>query len=99
MDFCLKIININGMKVRVQLWDSAGGTDPASSFAPLFIRNAVGCVVVANAENAKSLREMTKWRSEFNSYTQMPRQPALPCCFFINHFTQGNIATAIKISD
>ena len=47
----------------------AGGMDAASTFAPLFIRNAVGCVVVANADNLKSVKETTKWRNEFNGYT------------------------------
>ena len=57
MDFVLKIITIGGQKVRVQLWDMAGGMDPASTFAPLFIRNAVGCVVVGASDNQKSLAQ------------------------------------------
>ena len=69
MDFVLKIMTINGKKERIQIWDMAGGMDPASTFAPLFIRNAVGCVLVANADNAKSIKEVNKWRNEFNGYT------------------------------
>ncbi len=51
MDFVLKIMTIGGKKVRVQLWDMAGSTDPATTFAPLFIRNAVGCIIVAKSDN------------------------------------------------
>ena len=52
MDFALKIMHLsNGKKVRVQLWDMAGGGyDTASVFSPLFIRNAVGCLIVSNAD-------------------------------------------------
>ena len=51
MDFVLKIINIKGRKVRVQLWDMAGSSDPITVFSPLFVRNAVGCIVVGRADN------------------------------------------------
>lgn len=50
MDFVLKIINVNGKKARVQLWDMAGSKDMATVFSPLFVRNAVGCIVVGRAD-------------------------------------------------
>lgn len=53
MDFVLKILNVEGRgKVRVQLWDMAGGNSGASStlLAPLFIRKAVACIVVARPD-------------------------------------------------
>ena len=57
MDFVLKIINVKGRKVRVQLWDMAGCSDPTAVFSPLFVRNAVGCIVVARADDPVSLQE------------------------------------------
>ena len=57
MDFVMKIWNINGVKVRVQLWDMAGSVDPTTTYAPLFIRNAVGCIIVGRADNSKSISE------------------------------------------
>jgi hypothetical protein len=56
MDFVLKILNLpEHGKVRVQLWENAGASGDArhrasSHLAPLFIRNAVACVVVARAD-------------------------------------------------
>jgi hypothetical protein len=56
MDFVLKILNIPGQgKVRVQLWENAGASGDArqrssSHLAPLFIRNALACVIVARAD-------------------------------------------------
>jgi hypothetical protein len=55
MDFVLKIINIKGRKIRVQLWDMAGSSDPNTVLSPLFVRNAVGCVIVGRPDNAKSI--------------------------------------------
>jgi hypothetical protein len=51
MDFVLKIINVRGNKMRVQFWDMAGSTDPNTVFSPLFVRNAVGCIVVGRNDN------------------------------------------------
>ena len=59
MDFVLKILHLKERgKVRVQLWDMAGGSMGQNSrmtLAPLFIRNAVGCVVVAKANKEDSI--------------------------------------------
>lgn len=57
MDFVLKIISIKGKKVRIQLWDMAGRSDPKTVFSPLFVRNAVGCIIVGRADNKKSIDE------------------------------------------
>ena len=53
MDFVIKIMTVNGQKVRVQLWDMAGskGVRQSLNLAPLFIRNAVACIVVARADS------------------------------------------------
>ena len=57
MDFVLKIINVRGVKMRVQLWDMAGSTDPNTVFSPLFVRNTVGCIIVGRSDNELSIRE------------------------------------------
>jgi GTPase SAR1 family protein len=55
MDFVFQIVNVRGRKVRVQLWDMAGSKDTASVFSPLFVRNAVGCIVVGRADDKNSI--------------------------------------------
>ena len=55
-DFSLKIMKINGEKVRVQLWDGQNG-DPESTFSPLFTRHTAGCIIVCNAMNSKSVKK------------------------------------------
>lgn len=83
MDFVLKIVNVNGRKARVQLWDMAGSVDTASVFSPLFVRNAVACIVVGRSD--KPLDEMAKWKAAFDEKTQVPLKEPLPTAFFINH--------------
>lgn len=60
MDFVLKIINLKekGVKARVQLWDLAGGATNGAvgtTLPPLFIRNAVGCVIVARSDRPETI--------------------------------------------
>ena len=50
-DFSLKIVKIDGEKVRMQVWDQGHSKDPISTFQPLYIRHAAGCIVVANTTN------------------------------------------------
>ena len=59
MDFVLKILTVNGQKVRVQLWDMAAskGLRQSSNLAPLFIRNAVACIVVGRSDNLDTIKK------------------------------------------
>lgn len=54
-DFSLKIIKIDGQKIRVQLWDQGSNMGASSTFQPLYIRNISGCIIVANSMNQKSI--------------------------------------------
>lgn len=50
-DFSLKILKIEGQKVRVQLWDQGNNINPKTTFQPLYTRHVSGCIVVANTSN------------------------------------------------
>jgi GTPase SAR1 family protein len=56
-DFSLKMIYINGEKVRIQLWDQGSSKDPQSTFHPLFTRHCAGCIIVANTLNLQSIKK------------------------------------------
>ena len=53
----MKILQINDKKIRIQLWDVAGGQNPKTALSPLFIRNACGAIIVADANSQKSIIE------------------------------------------
>ena len=63
MDFVLKILNIPGHgKVRVQLWENAGSIGTAnhrssSHLAPLFLRNAVACIIMGRPDQPDTLEK------------------------------------------
>ena len=87
-DFSLKILKINGKKVRVQLWDQGRNMNPSSTFQPLYIRHVSGCIVVARASCKKSLERAFRWKELFDKKTQTGDEPKVPCCIFINHDTE-----------
>ena len=55
-DFSLKIIKVDGEKVRLQVWDQGNAKDPISTFQPLFVRHAAACIVVASTVDENSLK-------------------------------------------
>jgi len=61
----------------------AGSVDTTSVFSPLFVRNAVACIVVGRSD--ESLGAMAKWKDAFDEKTQVPLMNPLPTAFFINH--------------
>lgn len=68
-DFTLKIIRINGEKVRLQLWDQGLSKDTQSTFQPLFTRHSAGCIVVANSDNLQSIKKAHQWKKGFDQST------------------------------
>jgi len=92
-DFYLKILTINGKKVRVQLWDQGSNMNPQTTFQPLFIRHVSGCIIVAKTSNPKSLQRAHRWKEIFDKKTKVNGEPSIPACLFINHdiLTQSDI--------
>eukprot|EP00347_Sterkiella_histriomuscorum_P016369 403353452 len=98
MDFVMKIMDVNDRKVRLQLWEIAGSSNAQHAFAPLFIRNAVGCVIMANANNSKSIKEVKKWKQKFDESTSLPSEKQLPSAIFINHISQDDSSDDVSKS-
>ena len=84
-DFSLKILRIDGKKVRVQLWDQGSNLNAQTTFQPLYIRHVAGCVIVANTSNPRSLELAYRWKDFFEKKTKIPNEAAVPICLFINH--------------
>jgi GTPase SAR1 family protein len=58
MDFVTKIVNMKGIRMRVQLWELVGGTvngPEGTTLPPLFIRHCVGCIIVARSDSQASI--------------------------------------------
>ena len=65
-DFVLKILRIEDQRARIQIWDTPSGATSASAFSPLFVRNAVGAIIVANPSQPRSLTDAAVWKRRFD---------------------------------
>jgi len=84
-DFSLKIMNIDGQKIRAQLWDQGANINPKTTFQPLYTRHVSGCIVVANTSNPDSIVKASLWKEQFDKITKVKDEPSIPCTLFINH--------------
>lgn len=98
-DFSLKILRIDGRKVRVQLWDQGSNMNPQTTFQPLFVRHVSGCIIVANTSNPKSIERAYKWKMMFDKMTKIPDEPSVPATLFINHDLKHGIPKEPSIKE
>jgi len=61
-DFCLKVLtNFQGKSLRLQLWDIAG-QDRFTAVSKLYVKGALGCIIVADITNPDSLTGALRWK-------------------------------------
>ncbi|CAD8182947.1 unnamed protein product [Paramecium octaurelia] len=61
-DFTTKVTQTNGQTVRLQLWDIAG-QEKYNAVSKLYVRGALGCLIVCDIKDPNSLEETLKWKS------------------------------------
>lgn len=61
-DFSPKIIKIGKKTLRLQLWDIAG-QDRFKTVSRLYIKGALGCIIVMDSTNEKTLNGALEWKS------------------------------------
>ena len=67
LDFRTKIVDVEGVPVRLQVWDTAGQERFRTLSKQLF-RGAKGIVLVFDITNRKSFEQLNYWISSFESY-------------------------------
>ena len=61
-DFSTKLKStVDGKSIRLQLWDIAG-QERFNAVSKMYIRGALGCVIVASSQDEVSLKETLKWK-------------------------------------
>ncbi|XP_035855790.1 ras-related protein Rab-8B-like [Sander lucioperca] len=60
MDFKMKIIELDGKKIKLQLWDTAGQEQP-SAITTAYYRAAMGIILVYDITNRKSFDNIKNW--------------------------------------
>ena len=76
-EFGLKIVEVAGVPLRVQLWDIAG-QDRAAALNRIYCRDAAGALVVCDLTRPQTLERASDWRKSVEE--QSPGLPMLLCC-------------------
>ena len=76
-EFGLKILEINGESVRIQLWDLAG-QDRLGGVSRLYCRDANGAIVVNDVTREGSLKQACMWKASVDESVCMPDGAPIP---------------------
>ena len=76
-EFSLKIVEVAGVPLRVQLWDIAG-QDQAASLNRVYCRDASGVLVVCDLTKPQTIDRVSDWRMTVEE--QSPGLPMVMCC-------------------
>ena len=63
-DFQVKLLNIQGNEIRLQIWDLVGMDTNYNGINRSFCRNASGAILVADITDCKSLDDLARWKQE-----------------------------------
>ena len=83
-DFQLKIIKIDNIEIRIQLWDLAGQDSRTQSINKLFCRGAKGAIVMADITNSDSLSNTIVWKDQISEQTELPGGENIPMVLVSN---------------
>lgn len=82
-EFGLKIIEIKGESVRIQLWDLAG-QDRLGGISKLYCRDANGALVVNDVTREKSLEQACLWKTSVDENVCMEDGSPIPMVLCAN---------------
>ena len=82
-EFGLKIIEINGDSVRIQLWDLAG-QDRLGGISRLYCRDANGAIVVNDVTREGSLKQACLWKNSVDENVCMSDGSPIPMVLCAN---------------
>ena len=74
VDFKIKSINIDGIKIKMQIWDTAG-QEQFSSIGYSFYRGTNCCVLVFDLSSKQSFESLANWKKEFIEKAN-PKEPS-----------------------
>ena len=67
VDFKVKMISIDKVKVKLALWDTAG-QERFRTLTPAYYRGAQGVILVYDVTSAQSFRQLEDWLQEVDRY-------------------------------
>ena len=64
MDFSVKEEDIDGVPVKLQIWDTAG-QEKYQSVQSVYYKGTDGCALVFDLTNVDTFQNLNKWKEEF----------------------------------
>eukprot|EP01083_Nonionella_stella_P088060 245202_1 len=83
MDIASKFVRVDGMVLKVQLWDIAG-QDRFIGLAPTYYRHAVAAIIVIDITSASSLQNAKKWKADVDDKVFLRNGDNIPSVLFAN---------------
>jgi small GTP-binding protein len=82
-EFGYKILNINDVIYRIQLWDLAG-QDKNTCITKIFCKDAHGVLIVSDCTDKNSLLETSKWKASIDENSKFMDGSELPSVLIEN---------------
>lgn len=82
-EFGYKILNINDVIYRIQLWDLAG-QDKNTCITKIFCKDAHGVLIIADCTDKNSLLETAKWKASIDENSKFMDGTELPSILIEN---------------
>ena len=77
VDFSLKKMTVDGIDVRLQLWDIAG-QDRFGSIARVYYKDAHGAILVYDVTQKKTFENVLKWKREIDEKVELEDGSRIP---------------------
>lgn len=84
-EFGLKILDVDGESVRVQLWDLAG-QDRLGGISKLYCRDSNGALVVCDVTNPATVERAIDWKQQIDENMRLADGSAIPMILCVNKF-------------
>jgi len=82
-DFQVKILNIQGNEIRLQIWDLVGMDTTFAGVNRSFCRNASGAILVADITEPQSIEACAEWKTQVEDIVAVNASP-IPMILAVN---------------
>jgi small GTP-binding protein len=84
-EFGLKVMEVAGNAVRIQLWDLAG-QDRLGGISKLYCRDANGALVICDVTNPVTIERAIEWKHQIDEIVRRPDGSAIPMILCLNKY-------------
>eukprot|EP00344_Euplotes_crassus_P005705 CAMPEP_0196995372 /NCGR_PEP_ID=MMETSP1380-20130617/1504_1 /TAXON_ID=5936 /ORGANISM="Euplotes crassus, Strain CT5" /LENGTH=200 /DNA_ID=CAMNT_0042411027 /DNA_START=49 /DNA_END=652 /DNA_ORIENTATION=+ len=84
-EFALKILKIDDISIRLNLWDIAG-QDRLGGISNLFCRDASGAIVLTDIEKKETLDNAIQWKHQVDLHLESEGENNIPMVLAVNKY-------------